>query len=288
MKQFEHLPVLTRIRTSYNQFSEKEKLIADYILNNSTKIIHFTINQVSEDLNIADATVFRFCKRIGFKGYQAMKIALASETNVSGSITADIHETISEDDSEVEVASKVCKTNMRAIEETLKALNAEDFKKAVDLMVQAGRVEFYGNGGSGIIALDAHHKFLRTGLPTIAYNDTHMQLISASQLNDNDVAVLISHSGANTDILDVLEVIKSTGAKTIGITHLARSPLSSQVDVPLFTVSQETEYRTEALASRIAELSIIDALYVNVSKRRKQEMGESLQKLRRAISIKRL
>lgn len=277
--------VINKIRSSYHKYSEKEKLIADYILENPKKIIHYPINQIAEDLQIADATVFRFCKRIGFKGYQALKIALASEIVHP---IKDIHETITEEDREYDVTEKVFKSNIRAIEETFKVINDNAFSDAVQALLSAKKIEFYGNGGSGIIAMDAHHKFMRTGIPSIAYSDSHMQIMSASQLTEHDVAVLISHSGSNKDILEALEVAKETGATIIGITNFAKSLLSQNVDIPLYTVSQETEYRSEALASRIAQLSLIDALYVNVSIGKQPEMKQTIQKLRNAISLKRM
>ncbi|WP_280770443.1 MurR/RpiR family transcriptional regulator [Salipaludibacillus daqingensis] len=274
-----------RIRASYSSFREKEKKIADYILEHPEEIIHSTISQVADTLDVAEATVFRFCKRIGFKGYQAMKIALASEV-VTG--MKDIHETIKEGDDEKQVAEKVFKSNIRTLEDTLSVIDGDSFKKAVQMLLAANRVEFYGNGGSGVIAMDAHHKFMRTGIPTIAYSDSHFQVMSASQLTEKDVVVLISHTGTNRDILQALEVAKEQGVTTIGITTLAKSPLSEGVDVPLYTVSKETDYRSEALSSRLAQLSIIDALYVNVSIGRKDLMQQSITKMRKAISSTRI
>lgn len=276
---------LPRIRSYYSRFSQKEKKIADYIISNPEKIIHSTISQVAEDLKVADATVFRFCKNIGFKGYQALKISLASELV---SPILDIHETILESDSEKEVAQKVFRSNIRTLEESLLVLEESKFKKAVQAILKARKIEFYGNGGSGFVAMDAHHKFLRTGLNTAAYNDSHMQLTSVSQLSQNDVVVLISHSGTNKDLLEVLDVAQKNEVTTIGITHLAKSPLSKRVNIPLYTVSEETEYRSEALASRIAQLSIVDALYVNVMMQRKDEVTLSIKKMRDAISIKKI
>lgn len=274
-----------RIKASYNTFREKEKKIADYILEHPEEIIHSTISQVADNLEVAEATVFRFCKKIGFKGYQAMKIALASEI-VTG--IKDIHETIQEGDDEKLVAEKVFKSNILTLQDTLSVMDGESFKKAVQLLLNANRVEFYGNGGSGVIAMDAHHKFMRTGIPTIAYSDSHFQIMSASQLTENDLVVLISHTGTNRDILHALEVAKEQGVPTIGITTLAKSPLSQGVDVPLYTVSKETDYRSEALSSRLAQLSIIDALYVNVSIGRKDLMQKSIKKMRKAISSTRI
>jgi RpiR family transcriptional regulator, carbohydrate utilization regulator len=283
--KFQSFPCLPRIRTMYSQFTEKEKIVADYILNNPQNIIHSTINQVADDLFVADATVFRFCKRIGFNGFQSMKIALASEVVAP---IKNIHENIKEDDTEKEIAEKVFKANIRTLEETLHTFSESKFEDAIKLIMDARMVGFYGSGGSGIIAMDAHHKFLRTGIQTMAYTDSHFQIMSASQLTEKDVVVLISHSGSNKDIMDVLQVAKRNGTKTIGITNLAKSPLSHKVDIPLYTISQETDYRSEALSSRIAQLSIIDSLYVNIMAKRGKFGQESLQKMREAISLKKI
>lgn len=276
---------LGKIRSYYARFSEKEKKIADYIMDHPDKIIHGTINEVADDLNVADATVFRFCKRIGFKGYQAMKIALASEVI---SPIQQIHEEISEQDSEKTITEKVFKSNIRTLENTLQMLDKEPIEKAVRLIYEANQVNFYGVGGSAAIAIDAFHKFIRTGVKAFAFIDTHFQLMSASQLTKNDVAVVISHSGTNKDTLNILATANESGAKTIGITSFPKSPLSQNVDVALYTSSEETEYRSEALASRIAQLSVIDALYVNLMIANKEKAKSSLEKVRNAISETRI
>ncbi|MFC7062166.1 MurR/RpiR family transcriptional regulator [Halobacillus seohaensis] len=277
--------VMNRIRSSYNLLSDKEKLIADYILENKENIIHSTINQVADNLMVADATVFRFCKRLGFKGYQAMKIALASET-----VTAinDIHETINETDTDLEITEKVFQANIRALESTREIQSEETLAEATRFLLEAERVFFYGSGGSGIVALDAQHKFIRTGMSVHAYTDTHLQLMSASQLTENDLAVVISHTGSNKDTLDVVEVAKENGARTLAVTNFAKSPLTKLVDLSLYTVAQETEFRSEALASRIAGLTIMDSLLVNFSKSTKGKSQQSTQRMRDAISRRRM
>jgi RpiR family carbohydrate utilization transcriptional regulator len=272
---------LANIRSHYARFSEKEKKIANYILGHPDKIIHSPINEVAEDLNVADATVFRFCKRIGFKGYQAMKIALASEIITP---IKQIHSEINEHDNEKEVAEKVFKSNIRTLENTLQILDNDSIQRAVEYINNANRVEFYGTGGSAVIAMDAFHKFIRTGINSFAFIDSHFQLMSASQLTKNDVAVVISHSGTNKDTFNILKVANENGAKTIGITSFPKSPISQHVDVSLLTSSDETHYRSEALASRIAQLSLIDALYVNTMLANKERAQNSLEKIRCAIA----
>jgi RpiR family carbohydrate utilization transcriptional regulator len=273
---------LGKIRSYYARFSEKEKKIADYILKKPDRIIHSTINEVAEDLNVADATVFRFCKHIGFKGYQAMKIALASEIIAP---IQQIHEEINVQDSEKTITEKVFRSNIRTIENTLHILEDDALRKAIDLILHAERVEIYGTGGSAVIAMDAFHKFIRTGIKVFSFLDSHFQLMSASQLTKNDVALVISHSGTNKDTINILNTAMEQGAKTIGITSFPKSPIGQKVNVALFTSSEETEYRSEALASRIAQLSLIDALYVNLMIQNRTNAKTAFERIREAISI---
>lgn len=276
---------LARIRSNYGKFSDKEKIIADYILSNPQNIIHHTINQVSDELGVADSTVFRFCQRIGFKGFQALKIALAAEIVTP---IKDIHEKINDGDSTATVSEKVFRSNIKTLEDTLSILDGQTIEQAAKAMVAAENIEFFGSGGSAVIALDAYHKFIRSGLRVGANLDSHMQLMSASQLTDNDVAIVISHSGTTKDMLDVLQVLKQNHVKTISISNFAKSPLTKEADITLYTVSEEIDFRSEALQSRIAQLSLIDVLYTNVMILMKEDGKEALQKMREAISLKRL
>ncbi|MFC4559858.1 MurR/RpiR family transcriptional regulator [Virgibacillus kekensis] len=276
---------LARIRSNYGKFSDKEKKIADYVLYNPQNIIHNTINQVADELEIAESTVFRFCKRVGFKGYQAFKIALAAEIVTP---MKDIHEKISDEDSVGSVSEKVFRSNIKTLEDTLQIVDGAVFQKATDAIIGANRVEFFGSGGSAVVALDAFHKFIRTGLQVNAHLESHMQLMSASQLTNQDVAVLISHSGSTKDMLDILQTLKAKGVITISITNFAKSPLTKEADISLYTVSEEIDFRSEAMSSRIAQLTIIDALYTNTMIAKKEDARKALQNMREAISLKRL
>ncbi|MCC5889825.1 MAG: MurR/RpiR family transcriptional regulator [Alkalibacterium sp.] len=273
-----------RIRLLSSTFSEKENLMADYLLKHPNQIIHGTINQIADELNIADSTVFRFCKRLGYKGYQDMKISLAAETTYN---KGNIHELVHENDDEKTILEKIFYFNIKTLEDTLKVIDDEDFIKAVKSILDARRIEFFGFGGSNIIALDGYHKFIRTGLSVNAQIDSHMQLMSASQLKEGDVAILISHTGQSKDILDILDTVKENNVFTIGITGFTQSPLSQAVDIPIYTLSEETDFRSEALASRIAQLSILDALFVNLMMYLNQDGTDSLNRLRKSIKKKR-
>ncbi|MEI3612799.1 MurR/RpiR family transcriptional regulator [Pseudogracilibacillus sp. SO30301A] len=276
---------LARIRSNYSNFSIKEKEIADYILKNPKNIINHTINQVSDELCLADSTVFRFCQRIGFKGYQALKISLAAE--IVNPIN-DIHEGIKDGDSTEVVSKKVFHSNINTLKETLKILDGNMINKAVELILGAKRVYFYGSGGSAVVAMDAYHKFIRSGINVSADLESHMQLMSASQLTKDDVAILISHSGSTQDMLDIIYLLNQNEVKTISITNFAKSPLTKEATLSLYTVSEETDFRSEALSSRLGQLSLIDALYTNVMVAQDKDGKKALQKIRQAISMKKV
>lgn len=273
-----------RIKSLYSRFSDKEKAIADYITDNPDKIVHGTINQVALNLEIADSTVFRFCKRLGYKGFQDLKIAIASE----GANTFDqIHEKVKKNDGENKIIEKIFNSNIQTLKDTQEIIDTEIFSLAVEKIISANHIEFFGVGGSNAIAMDAYHKFIRTGLPVNYQIDSHLQLMSATQLKEGDLAILISHTGQSKDILDIMDTVKERNVYTIGISGFYDSDLNQGVNLLLNTLSEETDFRSEALSSRIAQLTILDALYVSLMIKLEDQGRESLDNIRKVISKKR-
>jgi DNA-binding MurR/RpiR family transcriptional regulator len=283
-------PVLNeilQIKSQYNTFNETERKIADYIISNTKDLIYSTISQVSEKLQVSDATIFRFCKKINLKGFQELKITLATELT-EGLDNNYANEQINEDDTNQTIINKVFKASITALNDTLISIDSNIIEKAGDAILAADQIIFYGNGGSGIVAMDAHHKFLRTGLKVSVYTDNHLQLMSLAQLTKNDVIVIISHSGSNLNMINLLDIAKENGTKTIAITSFSKSPVSEKADITLNAISPETGYQFEAFASRIAHLTIIDSLYMNVVLKRKELTHIATQKMRNAIAYARI
>ncbi|NGQ97376.1 MurR/RpiR family transcriptional regulator [Brevibacillus sp. SYP-B805] len=274
-----------RIRAASPQLSAKEQQIAEYILEHPDQIIHLSITELADLCECAEATIFRLCRRLGYRGYQAFKIALASEVVAP---LQSIHQEIQPDDDLQVLAEKIFTANMETLRDSLQILNRETLALAIEWLSGATRIEFYGCGGSAVIAQDAYHKFMRIGIPCVWHADPHYQVMSAALLKPGAVVVGISHSGSNKDILEAVKVAKQAGATTIGITSYGKSPLNKLVDLCLFTASRETVFRTEALSSRLAQLSLLDLLYVAVSLRHQDETVLNIQKIREAISLKRL
>lgn len=277
--------IILQIKSQYNTFNETEKKIAEYIIKNPGSIIYSTISQVSEKLEVADATIFRFCKKINLKGFQDLKITLATE--FTGSTNNYANEQINETDDEQTIVNKVFKANITALNDTLRSVDPKLIEEAANAILAADQIVFFGNGGSGAVAMDAHQKFLRTGLHVSVYTDNHLQLMSVAQLTKKDLIIVFSHSGSNLNMINVLDVAKENGTKSIGITSFSKSPIGEKVDICINAISQETGYQFEAFASRIAHLTIIDSIYISVMLKRKELTDAAVKRMRNAIAITR-
>lgn len=284
MDQEPNTNALLQLRAHYNSLRSSEKRIADYILAQPDEIIYLSISALAELVDVSETSIIRMCKAIGYNGYHAFKI------NIARGIVdprKQIHEEIGESDSTADIIRKVMSANIKAIEDTMDYLSAAEVQRAIDAISKTNRLEFYGMGGSGAVAVDAQHKFFKYCASCIAYSDSHMQAMSAATMKPGDVAVGISHSGRTKDLIDNLKVASAAGATTICITGGIKSPITLTCDIVLPVVSKEQSYRPEPMSSRIAQLSIIDVLSVGVALTRPDDVIKSLEKTRSSISHKR-
>ncbi|MDR7512543.1 MAG: SIS domain-containing protein [Armatimonadota bacterium] len=176
--------------------------------------------------------------------------------------------------------------SVRALEETLDVLDDAALERAAAAIAAARRVDFYGVGASGIVALDAQQKFLRIGIEAQAFVDPHLQAASAALLRRGDVAVGISESGSTRDTVHALGVARAAGAVTVAVTRYGPSPIVKVAAVRLHTLSRESGIRGGALASRIAQLAVIDALMMTVALRRYDVTLAALRATRDAVAEK--
>jgi DNA-binding MurR/RpiR family transcriptional regulator len=275
---------LSFIEDNIGKLRKSEVKVAEFIPDNAEEVIHFSLSEMAERVGVSEPTVIRFCRALGFSGWQDFKIYLAQAIIPQ---VRTIHESISEGDPPPQLVSKVCQANINAIQETLQILDYKAVDKATDAMARAGRIVFHGFGGSAVVAMDAHHKFFRTGIRCECISDAHMAVMAASMMHEGQVFLAISHSGASRDIVEVLDVAKNAGATTIAIVSHGRSPVSKVADITLRVASPEVGVRFEPMSSRIAQLCIVDILAVGVALRNKDHFYDNLVKTRRALSLKR-
>ncbi|MGN8154824.1 MurR/RpiR family transcriptional regulator [Agrobacterium tumefaciens] len=243
-----------------------------------------SLKQIADDAGVSEAMVVKITKKLGFAGYRDFRTAVSQYNRQP---TAEMHQELSVDDTSMEIVQKVFRTSINALEETLSILDMVAFDKAADLIHSAKHRDFYGVGGSAQIARDVAHKFLRIGVRASVVDDVHMMLMSAALLSEGDIAVGFSHSGNTTAIIEGLQVAKRNGAKTIAVTNYNSSALAQAADVVLCSTAQGSPLMGENAAARIAQLNILDAVFMAVAQRDYQSAERNLDRTMSAVKSKR-
>jgi RpiR family transcriptional regulator, carbohydrate utilization regulator len=273
-----------RLQGAYTSLRAAEQRVADFILKHPDELIYLTVTELAERTSTSESTVVRLTQKIGYKGYQEFKIMLARDLVEP---TTEIHSAIEAGDDLATVKSKVFHANAQALRDTLEVLDDEQLRRAVDALARARRVEIYGVGGSSPLALDAYHKLIKLGISALALSDGDLMAMSSSLLGPADVALGISHTGASRDVTDALGRAKASGATTICLTHRSSSPVTKVSDIVLVTAAQQTAFRSDASSSRIAQLTIIDVLYVGVAHVNHERSLRMIERTREATAAKR-
>ncbi|HBO38912.1 MAG TPA: RpiR family transcriptional regulator [Pasteurellaceae bacterium] len=262
-----------------------ELKVVDGIVSKKDFSEHTPLKEIAEENNVSEAMIVKIAKKLDFSGYRELRSNLAyyKQLEVSG-----LHAEITADDSYEQLIKKVFETSIQALEETMAILDINAFKRSVDILCNASSIDLLGIGGSAQIAKDMAHKFLRIGIKASVYDDSHMMLMAASICNDSSVVIAISHSGTTIDVIEPLQLAKKNGAKTITITNYATSPIVQYADVILNSTSQGSLLLGENAASRVAQLNILDALYVAVAQRNFKKSEQNLIRTRNAVERKRI
>lgn len=248
---------LTRIRSSLPALAASEARVANWIVQQPEKIIHMSMAQVAQACGVSDTTVLRFCRTAGFQGYTDLKLSIARDVS---SPTQIIHDDIAEGDNPATIARKVFMSNIQALYDTLEVLDEEALTRAIELITGAKRILIVGVGTSAPIVHSMHNMLMRLGIICKAQTDSYLQLMEVALLGPGDVVIAISQSGSSIDPVLTLKQARANGAATICITGNAQSPITEHADVTLLSVAREA--RIEAIASRLAQVSIADAIYV--------------------------
>lgn len=273
--------ILAYIHSRYSSFTNTEKKVADYILENTKDVIYMSITDLAEACGIGESSVFRFCKTLKLRGYQEFKIALAHNTDVDE--MPQLASKVAMDDTIAELSSKMLKTTIHALTETHDLIHTDHVGKAVDYMIEGNRIHFFGVGSSLMTALEAKNKFMRITNKTECTLDSHLQIMSASLMTESEVAVLISYSGSTKDMIEVAKVIKERGAKIVVITRFAKSPLTSYADITLLCGANEGPLQGGSLTAKISQLYLLDLLYMEYFKRTNEESKQNKEHTANAV-----
>lgn len=276
---------LVKLREIIGDLKPSEAKVARFILNYTDEIVGMPIGELAQRSNVSKAAVVRLSKTLGFNGYRDFAIEIAGDM-ASLKVVENEYTDIQPGDKLDTIIKNVCLNNKKAIEDTQQILDSAEVKNAVNAIHKARQIVFFGVGASGIVALDAATKFLRIGKFCQSYTDPHLQVTAAANMAQGDVAVAVSYSGETRDIIDSAKVAKQSGALIIAVTKYGRSALSELADIKLFLSSPETSMRSGAMASRIAQLNLIDIVFSGVAGMEYQNIKRRLDRTYKVTHIK--
>lgn len=281
--------VLVRIRGLVPALAPAERRVADAVLADPAGVARRSITALARQCATSETTVVRFCRSAGFTGYPQLRLSLAAEAGreVTEGTPRAIAGDIGPDDDLATVVKKVCFSDARAIEDTGGQLDVDVLGRVVDAVADARRVELFGVGASAIVTADLEQKLRRIGQAAFACADAHGALTSAALLGDGDVAIGVSHTGATYDTIEPLAEAGRHGALTVAITNFPRSPITDVVDLVLTTAARETTFRSGAMASRLAQLTVVDCLFIGVAQRHYGDTLEALDRTYEAVRRRR-
>ncbi|MDB4136063.1 MurR/RpiR family transcriptional regulator [Gammaproteobacteria bacterium] len=253
--------LLRHIKNTLPDLRKSEKIVGEFILADPKSIITMKTAEASSAMGISEPTLIRFCKALGFTGYQEFKI------NLSQQLAADdyfVMYEIDQNDTIHELCEKVFDTTISEILNVRSQIDQNVLSDAIEILANAGRVEFYAFGGSAPVAMDGQHKFFRLKIPSSYISDPHIQFMSANSLGKDDVVVVISQSGTTSALIDSVKIVRKSGVKVIGIMP-GNTPLASICDYPLVINIGDNNRISKPHTSRIAYTAVIDVLTMGVA-----------------------
>ncbi|GKQ43395.1 transcriptional regulator [Companilactobacillus sp. RD055328] len=266
------------IKSYYDSLNGKYLQIADFLLNNQFDE-NLSIQRLAKDCDVSPATISRFVKILNLKNFQSLKLALLNRK-----INFPIYHGIDKDDSYLEIAQKTFSANIAALNSTIALLDEKSLEQAVSCIINSNVVALFGLGASEIVAQNGYHKLLRTATNVTHATDYHMQLMQATRLQERDCAIIISHSGENKDILEIAKVLHDNSVPMIVITSFGNSAITKYATFTLLSISEEKNFRVDALHALIAQMSIIDSLFMMIAVRSGKKTDEVYQSIRAEIN----
>lgn len=252
--------VLDNITVLYDQLFDAEKKIAKYILNNPKEVVDMTVSELAETSDVSIASVSRFCRKVGLKGFAQLKISLAQElvdTHKSGEVSNEISvEDIPQSLQNI-LANKITE-----LKQTVNQINTDEFKAILEGIRDASRVQVVAVGNTIPVAIDAAFKFNELGIPTTAGTIWETQLSYSFTLGKGDLLIAISNSGESDKVLEAVKIANKNGAMTLGITNSAHSAIGEEVQYHITTATRENLFLDEFCFSRVSAMTVIEIIFL--------------------------
>ena len=252
--------VLDCITVLYDQLFDAEKKIAKFILNNPKKVVDMTVSELAEISDVSIASVSRFCRKVGLKGFAQLKISLAQElvdTHKSGEISNDISV-----DNIPQSLQNILANKITELKQTVNLINTDEFREILEGIRDSSRVQVIAVGNTIPVDIDAAFKFNELGIPTTAGTIWETQLSYSFTLGKGDVLIAISNSGESDKVLEAVKIANNNKAMTIGITNSPHSAIGEEVQYHITTATREKLFLDEFCFSRVSASTVIEIIFL--------------------------
>lgn len=270
------------LRAKRDSLTKSGAIVADYLMQHAEDAQYLSISSLANECGVAEATIFRFCRSLGFQGYNEMKIALAKATATATPTVAKLEPGA---DTQL-LITHAYNTAVEALNGTRNMLDAEAIDRAATLLQRARQVYFFGQGGSQVLAGDIWARFSMLSTKFRTAGDSHMQAITASLMGPEDVILFISYSGCTRDMMDTLHLAKENGAKVILVTHYADAPGAVLADVVLLCGAKENPLDSGSIPAKLAMLFVANVLVLRYTLDNQELANLSLSRTSQALGSK--
>jgi DNA-binding MurR/RpiR family transcriptional regulator len=284
----EYRNIFEIISAEYYVFTPSEKKIADFILANQDGLAYLSIGQLAAGAAVAEATVSRFCRRLGFRNFVEFKLTAANTALRFKPANNPLSGQIERADTVEDICRKLYSAEVDALAQTMEVLDAAEVVRAADLLENARRVLFMGQGGSMLLAQEAAHLFSTVGNHFIPVIDSHMQAIAAAMMEQGDVILFFSYSGSTRAMMETLKLAKERGGRVILVTRFPKSPGAELSDIVLQCGANENPLQSGSIAARIAQMYLVDVLFSEYSRRDLRRTRENRARIAEALAKKHL
>lgn len=269
---------LLKLREQSRLFSTTEQEIAAHILENPQLVVDMSIHELAKHTFSSASSIVRLCNHTGYSGYKEFRKAVTYELAMREQSKRIQKNEIAQSDSLQDIIDKITYANIVSLEETRELMDVTVLRNCVDLIKKSRVIYLFGLGASLCAAQDAYLKFLRLNKLCVINVDWHSQLLQARNACDKDLGIVISYSGATTEVIECMKVMKENHTPIIAITRCVNSPVSELADQKLYTTANESVFRSGAMSSRMSQLNIIDILYTALANDAYEASLEQLSK----------
>ncbi|KQQ33394.1 transcriptional regulator [Duganella sp. Leaf126] len=271
--------LLDSIRTQLDSLSKSERKVALAVLDHPGQTVSQNITALAKSAQVSEPTVVRFCRTLGYDGWHEFKLKLAQGLALA---LPGLNEQPTQDDLASDLVNKICSRSINTLLDLRNNLDPDAIQQALDILSKANKIEFYGQGTSGIVAADAQHKFFRSGVPTVAYADPHIHSIAAALLRAGDAVVAISQRGNSPSLVRSVKLARRGGADVIALAP-SGTPLAdlATVLIPIDLIFNTDPYTP--ISARLAYLVVIDVLAVGLALQRGPDFRKKMQNAQKAL-----